>query len=158
MLLIIRPAPESTTSASATSDATSTWRRRFWPPVLPAAPAFLEGLVHVGTQRAHGRRDAEQHARQAGNQQGKCKHAAVHGDGIHGTQRQVEGVQLESVKQQPGAHGRQQQPGRAARQRQQDVLGEQLARDAGSRRPQRAAGWQTPSAAPRRAPAAGWRR
>ena len=137
MLLIISPAPESTTSASATSDATSTWRRRLLAARARAAAAFLEGLVHVHAQRAQGRRDAEQHAGQAGNQQGKCKHAAVHRDRIHGAQRQVQGVQLESIKQHPRAQGGQQQPCRAARQRQQDVLGKQLARDARSRRPQR---------------------
>ena len=103
-----------------------------------AAPALLQRLIDAGAQRAQGRRNAEQHTRQAGYEQGKCKYAAIHLDRIDGAHRQVKVVQLENVKQDAGARRRQQQPSRAARERQHDALGEQLARETGAGCPERA--------------------
>ncbi len=73
---------------------------------LALRPPSLRGSFTLVRKRAQGRRDAEQHARQAGNQQGKREHAAIHRNRIDGAQRQVQGIQLESIKQQPACSRR----------------------------------------------------
>ena len=138
MLLIISPAPESTTSASATSDATSTWRRRLLPPVLALRPPSLSGSFTSARNALNA--GATPNSRPVRQETSRANAKTRPSIGIESTGRsgRCKRVQLESIKQQPRAPGGQQQPRRAARQRQQDALGKQLARDARSRRAQRA--------------------
>ena len=77
-----------------------------------SAAAFLERLVHVATQGAERRRQAEQNTGQTGSEQGKCEDPAVDSDGIDLAQRKVEVIKPENMKQQFIAPGREEQAGK----------------------------------------------
>ena len=103
------------------------------PTLSRSTTAFFQGFVDVSARRAECRHDAEENARQAGDEQGKTEHAGVDPEGIDSAQWKVHGIKPEHTKQQRRAPDRQKQANQAAQQRQHQTFRHQLPCDAGGR-------------------------
>ena len=157
-LRINRPAPTSSTQASAISDTTRAPRiqapRR---PSLEPAAVLLQSFMHISAGNLQRRRDAEEQTGGDGHGHGEGERSPIHADGL-----QEAGCSCRASR--PDArvatHRQREAQSRAAA-RQQRALGEQLADQPPARRAQRHAHRRPLCAATPHAPAAGstdWRR
>ena len=121
----IRPAPARSTSAAATSDTTSTLRRRRCPVDEPRLPSFKVSCRSV-TETWSAGASPNTTPVTSESAQGEGEHPAVHSDVLHARQAARHGRE-HRPRAQPGDG----EPGDAAGERQHHALGQQLADDAG---------------------------